>query len=64
MNNFHIQEQTEYSIVCEGCGCQLGPDRDEAAVCKNADLLDWIAVDTPEDGTLNFCRECKEGLRQ
>ena len=60
--DYDIIEIPTYKINCENCDEHYFSTTIESleARVKN---LGWIAVNTPEDGTLNFCPDCKEGAK-
>lgn len=58
MSNFYISETTQYEVECESCCKRTGLFSTwEEADCAASDL-GFKYLDTPDDGTLNFCKEC------
>lgn len=60
--DYDISERTDYTVRCEGCAMSTGAFETEESVSRRAQQLGFIAVRTPDDGTLNFCSECRESL--
>lgn len=58
MTEFNLYITTSYQVRCESCGASSGEWSTTHEVKAHAKALGFIAVDTPEDGTLNFCSVC------
>lgn len=58
MIDFSITEHTQYEINCESCDKTTELFTDEEEVTRIAKSLGFSAYDSPEDGTMNFCKDC------
>lgn len=64
MVEFDFLTLTTYQVRCEGCGTSSGERSTEEGASLQAKGLGFVAVETPEDGTLNFCAVCYRNLEK
>lgn len=55
---YNLSEITKYAVNCEACDAGTGNHAQEETANKAAKAKGFIAIATPEDGTINLCPNC------
>lgn len=55
---YQLTEVTKYAVNCEGCDVGTGNHTQPETANKAAKAKGFIAIATPEDGTINLCPAC------
>jgi hypothetical protein len=56
--DYNLSTVTRYAVNCEGCDAGTGNHAQQETALKAAEKKGFIAIATPEDGTINLCPEC------
>lgn len=56
--DYNLSTKISYWLVCEGCSGKTPEFTDDDFLVRQAHEWGWVDVDTPDDGTLNFCKAC------
>lgn len=56
--DYNLSTVTRYAVNCEGCDAGTGNHAQQETALKAAEKKGFIAIATPEDGTINLCPNC------
>jgi hypothetical protein len=55
---YHLTEVTRYAVACEVCKDATGNHSQPDTAQREGKKKGFIAIVTPEDGTINLCPKC------